>query len=263
MPQNSKIQANLIISLVEPKVNPVSFADGSVIWMNARKKPDPIFGPWFELANFPDKDFSTNSCLLVEKLASSGTNVNPLIARALLEETNRTLKAASIVYTRVFKGIDAEYKNLTKALTNDIKNIASAKLPEESHEELRQILVRGRAPPKCLVRRPNPSTAANCVKGAPRSETALRLLAGHMPARPDVLWLWWIVGTTQLSSLIAWQPQQPGEEVPRRFLEILSSTNRPTFTNGSGRLEMAQAIVSPQPTDCQGFCEPRLVASFW
>ena len=32
---------------------------------------------------------------------------------------------------------------------------------------------------------------------------------------------------------------------PRRFLEILSPTNRPALTNGSGRLELAHAIVNP------------------
>ncbi|MEP6662961.1 MAG: PSD1 and planctomycete cytochrome C domain-containing protein [Verrucomicrobiota bacterium] len=36
-----------------------------------------------------------------------------------------------------------------------------------------------------------------------------------------------------------------GEMVPRRFLEILSGPNRPNFQNGSGRLELARAIVNP------------------
>src|ERR1051326_1723581 len=40
-------------------------------------------------------------------------------------------------------------------------------------------------------------------------------------------------------------PSNPGEEVPRHFLEILSSTNPPPFTNGSGRLELARAIANP------------------
>ncbi|MHA3774254.1 PSD1 and planctomycete cytochrome C domain-containing protein [Verrucomicrobiota bacterium sgz303538] len=35
-----------------------------------------------------------------------------------------------------------------------------------------------------------------------------------------------------------------GEVVPHRFLEILSGPNRPEFTDGSGRLELAQAIAS-------------------
>lgn len=37
-----------------------------------------------------------------------------------------------------------------------------------------------------------------------------------------------------------------GDIVPRRFLEILSPAARPTFKNGSGRLDLAQAIASPQ-----------------
>ena len=37
---------------------------------------------------------------------------------------------------------------------------------------------------------------------------------------------------------------RPGEEVPRRFLAILSGSNREPFRQGSGRLELAQAITS-------------------
>ena len=37
----------------------------------------------------------------------------------------------------------------------------------------------------------------------------------------------------------------PGETVPRQFLEILAGTRRQPFTNGSGRLELARAIASP------------------
>ncbi|MGV2337556.1 MAG UNVERIFIED_CONTAM: DUF1553 domain-containing protein [Planctomycetaceae bacterium] len=36
-----------------------------------------------------------------------------------------------------------------------------------------------------------------------------------------------------------------GSPVPRRFLEQLSPVERPPFTRGSGRLELAQAIASP------------------
>ncbi|HEY6167323.1 MAG TPA: PSD1 and planctomycete cytochrome C domain-containing protein [Verrucomicrobiae bacterium] len=37
-----------------------------------------------------------------------------------------------------------------------------------------------------------------------------------------------------------------GPVVPRRFLEVLSGPARPTFHNGSGRLELAQAIADPK-----------------
>jgi hypothetical protein len=37
-----------------------------------------------------------------------------------------------------------------------------------------------------------------------------------------------------------------GKTVPRRFLEVLSPEQRPVYKNGSGRLELAQAIADPQ-----------------
>jgi hypothetical protein len=39
-------------------------------------------------------------------------------------------------------------------------------------------------------------------------------------------------------------PKTLGAEVPRRFLELIDKTEKP-FTNGSGRLELAQAIIDP------------------
>ncbi len=41
------------------------------------------------------------------------------------------------------------------------------------------------------------------------------------------------------------EAENKGEVAPRRFLEILSGPNRAPFQNGSGRLELAQAIVNP------------------
>jgi len=41
-------------------------------------------------------------------------------------------------------------------------------------------------------------------------------------------------------------PNRAGEEVPRRFLSILSSDVPEPFTDGSGRLQLARAIASPQ-----------------
>jgi mono/diheme cytochrome c family protein len=41
-------------------------------------------------------------------------------------------------------------------------------------------------------------------------------------------------------------PEKEGEVAPRRFLRILAGDNPPPFTQGSGRLELAQAIASPK-----------------
>ena len=41
-------------------------------------------------------------------------------------------------------------------------------------------------------------------------------------------------------------PDKEGDTAPRRFLRILAGDNPPLFTQGSGRLELAQAIASPK-----------------
>lgn len=40
-------------------------------------------------------------------------------------------------------------------------------------------------------------------------------------------------------------PENPGEDAPRRFLRILCDGKAPLFTPGSGRLQLAEAIASP------------------
>ena len=44
--------------------------------------------------------------------------------------------------------------------------------------------------------------------------------------------------------LLRGSPDTPGEVAPRRFLAILSETERPVFRQGSGRLELAESIAS-------------------
>jgi len=44
--------------------------------------------------------------------------------------------------------------------------------------------------------------------------------------------------------LLRGNPGSPGDEVPRRFIEVLSAPAPAPFTNGSGRLELARAIAS-------------------
>jgi hypothetical protein len=45
--------------------------------------------------------------------------------------------------------------------------------------------------------------------------------------------------------LLRGNPSNHGEEVPRHFLQVLGSGAPPAFTNGSGRLELARSIASP------------------
>src|SRR6185437_7056969 len=50
---------------------------------------------------------------------------------------------------------------------------------------------------------------------------------------------------TQPVVFLRGNPNSRGPAVPRQFPEVLAGPNRKPFTNGSGRLELAQAIASP------------------
>ena len=41
-------------------------------------------------------------------------------------------------------------------------------------------------------------------------------------------------------------PNRTGDEVPRRFLSILAAGEPAPFAQGSGRLELARAVASPE-----------------
>ena len=57
-------------------------------------------------------------------------------------------------------------------------------------------------------------------------------------------------------------PMNKGETVPRQFLEVVAGPERKPFTHGSGRLELAQAIVDPaNPLTVARLGQSRLAAS--
>lgn len=69
-------------------------------------------------------------------------------------------------------------------------------------------------------------------KGAPPKPPVIHALAeGPAPANMKIF--------------LRGNPSTPGEEAPRRFLEVLSAEESKPFTAGSGRLELAKAIASP------------------
>jgi len=75
-----------------------------------------------------------------------------------------------------------------------------------------------------------------------REVDAFRATHPHSPPRAMVL----VEGRPREGKvLIRGNPDRPGKEVPRRFVEILTPPGAAPFKDGSGRLELARAIASP------------------
>jgi hypothetical protein len=229
----------------ERKVNPTVLRR----WMkdlDARaKKPDPIFQPWFDLAKLQEADFATNAKPIAAKWVTEQPAINPVVGKALIGDTLNSLKAVADAYTKLFKEVEGEWKSALES-AKKATNAAPTSLANADREALRQVLYAQGTPlvlPRAeaetiLARKLGEGTAPfrNRIEalnwthaGAPAR--AMALLDRSNPGNSHVL--------------KRGNPSTPGEEVPRHFLEILSATNPPPFTNGSGRLEFARAIASP------------------
>jgi hypothetical protein len=225
----------------EHKLNPVVLRR----WMSqldaGTLKPETAYGPWMALAN--STNFVGEAKVLMLGFANDPTNANRVLIEAL-REPGASLAEVAQVYNRVFKDIEVEWQSaLATAATNHAD--APAHLTDVAHEELRQAIYRENSPinlpqaeaEKILARQIGEGTAplrnkieelSWTLPGAPRR--AMALSDRSTPANSHIL--------------IRGNPSNPGAEVPRRFLEVLSDSSSAPFTNGSGRLELAQAIAS-------------------
>jgi mono/diheme cytochrome c family protein len=229
----------------ERKVNPTVLRRWMTDLVTRAKKPDPIFQPWFDLAKLPEADFATNAKPLAVTWATSPSTINPAIAKALTGDALNSLKSVADTYTKLFKEIDAEWKAALEA-AKKATNTAPSSLANADREALRQVLYAEGTPlvlPRAeaetiLARKLGEGTAPfrNRIE-------ALNWTHAGAPARAMALVDRSNPGNSHV--LKRGNPSNPGEEVPRHFLEILSATNPPPFTNGSGRLELARAIASP------------------
>jgi mono/diheme cytochrome c family protein len=228
----------------ERKVNPTVLRR----WMtdlDARsKKPDPIFQPWFDLAKLPEADFATNAKPLAAAWATNPTAINPVVVKALSTNAH-SLKTVADAYTKLFKEVDAEWKAALET-AKKATNAPPTSLANTDREALRQViyaegtpLVLPRAEAETILAR---KLGEGTAPFRNRIE-ALNWTHAGAPARAMALVDRSNPGNSHV--LKRGNPSNAGEEVPRHFLEILSATNPPPFTNGSGRLELARAIASP------------------
>ena len=226
----------------EHKLNPIVLKRW-IADLDARgKKTDPIFEPWFLLANL--KEFSSEAKPLIEKLAADA-GLNRAVTDSLKNSKLESLKDVAAAYSRLFKDIDADWKtNVTAAATNNQPTPTG--LPDPQREALRQTLYAENSPVN-LPRSEAESILAQPIRDgtAPLRNKIEALNWTHPGAPPRAMALVDRPDPGNSHVLLRGNPGTPGDEVPRRFLEVLSGPTRMPFTNGSGRLELARAIADP------------------
>jgi hypothetical protein len=228
----------------ERKLNPPVLRRWMAQLEQCGKKPDAIFGLWTQLAAIPDAEFSARAKPCLAKLAADPAAANPVLAKAFAEKGAESLKNAAATYTDLFKNVEAEWQASLAAATKEHKPPPNS-LPDPDREALRQAIY-------------SEGAALNLPKAEAESILARRIGEGTAPIRNRIEALGWThpgaparamaladrASPANSHILLRGNPSNPGDDAPRRFLEVLSEGSPINLTNGSGRLDLARAIAS-------------------
>ncbi len=210
---------------------------------------DPVFGPWRAFAALPAEEFKTKAAELQKALAApaapqkeKAAAVHPLVAKIVLASPPPA--SMSEVVER-YVTLLGELENRWKDHAAKSKAPAPAVLPEAEWESLRRAVFEGGG---ALAL--NMDGMRFILDQGQRGQFeklngAIQQLNATDPASPPrAMVIYDAAQPVNPHVFLRGNPGRPGAAVPRRFLKVLSSGDRPAFQKGSGRLELAQAIAS-------------------
>jgi hypothetical protein len=196
-----------------------------------RKKHHPVLTPWVAFASLSDEEFKRQSPALSARFSSEENAqkpINPWVRRLFQDEAPADLAELADRYGRLLGSVAAPEPD-----------------PDPSREELRQVLYGEGTPTNISVKNIGEMLSAEDRKKTERWKALIEHLVEHHPGAPPRAMALEDSEKPQDSPVFKrGNPEDRGKAVPRRFLSILSPPDVPAFKNGSGRLELAQAIAS-------------------
>ena len=173
-----------------------------------------VFAPWNMLSRIPEQRFVEQSRRILANLDRNerARQLNPYVIKALKGAAPRSMAELAALYGNLLANPDPAWQTVVSTLLGDV---ALRVLPNKQRGQFFALreqsdmleMVHPGAPARAttLVDAPNPKDSPIFIRG---------------------------------------EAENPGDVVPRRFLEVLSGPNRPAFKNGSGRLELAMSIAN-------------------
>jgi hypothetical protein len=211
------------------------------------KQHHPVFAPWHALSAIDDDTFANEAEPVLAALTSgtgSGNSpgpINALIKTALEKMPPKSMADVARIYGTLIADADAQWKKLL-AEKHDKPPTA---LPDADTEALRQVLYADDTPTALDLERASGLFDRETNNKLNELSTAIgsfEATSPEAPARAMVL----VDAATPYDPRVfeRGNPARQGAAVPRRFPQLLAGKDPPPFTNGSGRLEMARAIVA-------------------
>lgn len=206
---------------------------------------DPVWGPWNWLAALPaeaaDRSFQDRAKELLE---SRWATPDGMAVHALVRETfSREIPESKAEIARIYGNLFAETLRVWTELGGNAD--ATSKL-EPPRQLLLTIIVGDQAPPDLPrgdIRNFLDRAERNKLTALEKEVDSFQATAPGAPPRAMVL----KDNPTPHDPVVFLRgnPNRPGKAVPRQFIEVIAGADRKPFTQGSGRLELAEAVTAP------------------
>jgi hypothetical protein len=214
----------------------------------AARLQDPVFAAWHAFRVLPATEFSAAAPAIHSQLLQLPTDrLNPRV-KTTFSTPPTSFTDVVQRYGQLFQQVDQEWQSLIQAAQSTGQPLPQQH-PDPAAEPIRQLLYAPTGP--CFVPdEPVVSTeydfdSGTCNELWKQQVELERLILNH-PSQPEfAVILRDRAVPVQPRIFERGDPARRGDEVPRQFLELLSGPERRPFLHGSGRLELAQAIIDP------------------
>ena len=215
---------------------------------HSERTGEPVFAAWHAFRKIPAAEFPALAASIHQQLLLLPHDHLNARVRSAFAAAPASMSEVVQRYGDLLRTVDTEWQALQQQ-AQSAGQPAPVQLPDASSEALRQVLYSPSGP--CYVPdEPVMSTEYDFDTGTcnelwkqqvelermilqattqPRFAVVLRDRA--VPVEPRIF--------------LRGDPARRGDPVPRQFLSLLSNPDRRPFTQGSGRLELAQAIIDP------------------
>ncbi len=209
---------------------------------------DPVFAPWVAFANHFRGEPSAGLESLCHQLSAAGIPVNARVV-AMLDPPPSSMRDLAERYGQLFTEVEAEWQAAVAA-ANAAGQPPPERLASDDLEQLRDVLYGPgslcNVPDEPIVSVEGYFPTSVCEELWKLRADVDRWILEQPAASPFAVRL---IDREQLRTPWVFRrgdPKQPTRPVDRRFLSLTAAAEPQSFQHGSGRLELAQAIVDPQ-----------------
>lgn len=233
-------------------LNPTMILRWRVYLEKMGRQPHAVWRPWNRLAAIPEPQFADQAAGVLTRILAEETGdapLNPRVRQRLASLKPQAMSEVAAAYAELMRQVDKEWGDKIASAAKENRPAPKA-LDDPTAEQLRTVLYGPDAPPDVpvllgwgfLTLLPDRASQGEYQKLLKEVESHMTTGAGA-PSRALVL-----RDSAQpydARVFLRGNPNRPGDAATRQFLGVVNPRRRP-FVDGSGRLELAREITSPE-----------------